>query len=136
MKVLNLNAVAKHLTPDYKGKKKLFPMKPAFSSPLLAGPLISVSQDPLLKDVRAVPSLPKGQLSSLATEAFSSLACPPVHAALVANSGMGFLCDAVCVVDAASGSPVALADVGTLEDLFSANSASARQKWVKAPGIS
>ena len=94
-----------------------------------------MSQDPLLKDVRAVPSLPKGQLSSLATEAFSSLACPPVHAALGANSGMGFLCDAVCVVDAASGSPVALADVGTLEDLFSANSASARQKWVKGKAL-
>ncbi len=88
LKVLNVNAAARHLTAGY------------------SGPLIQVSEDPLLRDVRGAAGQDRRQLSNLATEAFSSLAAPPAHATVDVNTFMGFSCAAAAVFDA-GGKPMA-----------------------------
>jgi len=85
--VLNVNATAKHLTPAY------------------SGPLINVADDPLLSDARG--KLSDATLVKDAVEAFSNLATPPIHAALDVNTGMGFSCDAACLLNA-EGKPLAV----------------------------
>jgi len=52
--------------------------------------------------------------STQVTEAFASLATPPIHASLDVNTEMGFSCDAVCLLDSA-GKPLAVANYKLME---------------------
>ena len=59
LKLLNINAAAKLIYPDYKG------------------PTIGVADDALLKDIKVSPSLAKVQFTQSVMEAFSTLFPPP-----------------------------------------------------------
>lgn len=97
LKLLNVNAAARLLTPGY------------------SGPLVAVAEDPLLRDVRPAAPAARAKLAQLAAEAFSSLAPPPAHAAAAANTGMGFSVDAAAAFDAASGRPKSVAKRDLME---------------------
>ncbi len=85
LKVLNLNAVAKLCTPDYKG------------------PTISVDEDPLLREVKALDRSDRVALVSSVVESFSTLVSPPSFLETHVNSLMGFHLDAECVVSTKNG---------------------------------
>jgi hypothetical protein len=74
IKLLNINAAAKLLYPDYQGKTT--PANTANSS-LSAGPTMKVVEDALLKDIKITPSLAKVQFTQSVLEAFTSLFPPP-----------------------------------------------------------
>jgi hypothetical protein len=80
----------------------------------LPGPLMAVSDDPLVRDVRAKPNESKAQLTKQVVESFGSLATPPIHASLDVNTDMGFACDVVCLMDGA-GKPLAMAKHNLIE---------------------
>ena len=80
LKLLNVNAAAKN-DASYKG------------------PRIDVSDDPLLKDVRTIPSKDKLQFIEKAMEDFSKFASPPTNLVPNINTLMGFQIEGEAVFD-------------------------------------
>jgi len=87
LKLLNINAAAKLLHPDYQG------------------PVLNVEEDPLLRDMKISPGLPKVQLRQKVLEAFASIAPPPRFLNLDVNSLLGCQIDGELVCDS-KGSPL------------------------------
>jgi hypothetical protein len=76
IKLLNINAAAKLLYPDYQGSTA--PVSTAYLLlSLSAGPTMKVVEDALLKDIKISPSLAKVQFTQSVMEAFTSLFPPP-----------------------------------------------------------
>ena len=89
MKLLNINAAAKLLIPDYKGST------------------LSVQDDALMKDIKISPGLGKVQYNKSVLEAFSTLFPPPRLSNLEVNTLLGFVAEAEAVLDA-DGRPLAV----------------------------
>jgi len=97
IKLLNVNAAAKLLHPDYKG------------------PVLNVEEDPLLRDLKISPGLAKVQLRQKVLEAFASIAPPPRFLNLDVNSRLGCQIDGELVCDA-KGSPLPVIELTTLPE--------------------
>ena len=91
LKLLNVNAAARLLTPDYPG------------------PLLSLEEEPQLRAVAALPSLAKAQFSTSLLEALNTLAPPPRLSRAAVNTGLGCSLEAELVCDS-GGRTLAVAD--------------------------
>ena len=80
LKLLNINAAAS-LDPTYKGAT------------------IDVTDDPLLKDVKSLPTKDKTSFVNMAMEDFSKFACPPTFLISNVNTLMGFQIEGEAVFD-------------------------------------
>jgi len=92
LKLLNINAAAKLLYPDYKG------------------PTIGVADDALLKDIKVSPSLAKVQFTQSVMEAFSTLFPPPRLLRTNVNTLLGCVAEGEFVCDS-SGKPLLVQDL-------------------------
>jgi len=97
IKLLNINAAAKLLHPDYRG------------------PVLNVEEDPLLRDLKISPGLAKVQLRQKVLEAFASIAPPPRFLNLDVNSLLGCQIDGELVCDT-KGSPLPVVELTTLPE--------------------
>jgi len=97
IKLLNINAAAKLLHPEYKG------------------PVLNVEEDPLLRDLKISPGLAKVQLRQKVLEAFASIAPPPRFLNLDVNSLLGCQIDGELVCDT-KGSPLPVVELNTLPE--------------------
>ena len=97
IKLLNINAAAKLLYPDYNG------------------PVLNVEEDPLLRDLKISPGLPKVQLRQKVLEAFASIAPPPRFLNLDVNSLLGCQIDGELACDP-KGSPLPVIELNKLPE--------------------
>ena len=92
LKLLNINAAAKHLLDNY------------------SGPSLTISSgDSLIRDVKVSPGLAKVQFNQSVLEAFSTLCPPPRLSSININTMLGFTLEAECVLDS-SGRPLPVTD--------------------------
>ena len=87
LKLLNINAAAKLLHPDYSGST------------------LDVAEDALMKDIKVSPGPAKQQFNKSVLEAFSTLFPLPRLSSLHINTLLGFVAEAECVVATTAGSP-------------------------------
>jgi hypothetical protein len=99
LKLLNINAVAEFMAPGY------------------SGPLINVSEHPLLIGAARTASSDKAKLSESVLGCFQNIAASPANCSTRIDTQMGFLCDAECIMEKgnngneSNAKPVQIADM-------------------------